>query len=78
MPCCWRGFQFRNSTVNPQIYGGYLLFLILAWGLIQRGGLKMFLIVGYIPPEIFLLVNYFFNATHTSNRVFCKGHVNFH
>ena len=25
--------------------------------------------VGHIPDEIFLLVNYFFNTTHASNRV---------
>ena len=36
-----------------------------------------FLVVGHIPVEIFLLVNYFFDATHTSNRIFFKGQANF-
>ena len=39
-------------------------------GLIRRGALKIFLVVGHIPVEVFLLINYFFDATHTSNRVF--------
>ena len=29
----------------------------------------MFLIVGHIPVEIFLLVNSFFVSAHTSNRI---------
>ena len=39
------------------------------------GGLeKTFLLVGHIPVQMFLLVNYFFDAaTHTSNRMFFKG-----
>ena len=38
-----------------------------------RGDLKIFLVVGHIPAEIFLLVNYFFDATHTSNWIFLEG-----
>ena len=37
----------------------------------------MFLVVGHIPVEVFLLVNYFICATHTSNRMFCKGQATF-
>ena len=33
---------------------------------------KIFLVVDHIPVEIFLLVEYFFDATHTSNRIFFK------
>ena len=35
-------------------------------------------VVGHIPVEIFLLVDYFFNATHSSNAMFFKGLANFH
>ena len=36
-------------------------------------GLKtIFLVVDHIPVEIFLLVNYFFDAAHTSNKIFLK------
>ena len=36
------------------------------------GALKIFLVVGHIPVKICLLINYFFDATHTSNRIFLK------
>ena len=43
---------------------------------LMRGGLKkVFLAVGHIPVEIFLLANYLFNAAHTSNRVVVYCHV---
>ena len=32
----------------------------------------MLLVVGHIPIEIFLLVNYFFDVTHKSNRMSFK------
>ena len=38
----------------------------------QEGGFKIFLIVGHISVEILLIVNYFFDATHTSNTIFLK------
>ena len=37
------------------------------------GALKFFLVVGYFPVELFLLVNHFFDTTHTSNSMFLKG-----
>ena len=63
----------KLHTVNPRIssLGAYLLFGFLRGGLFKggviRGGLKTFLVVGHIPVGTFLLVNYFFNATNTSN-----------
>ena len=42
----------------------------------MRGALKIFLAVGHISVETFLLINCFFDATHTSNRVFFKGQTN--
>ena len=38
----------------------------------MRGGFKIFLVVTHNPVETFLLINYFFDATHTSNRIFLK------
>ena len=40
-----------------------------------EGALKIFLVVVHIPVGTFLLVNYSFDATHTSNRIFFKGAV---
>ena len=37
----------------------------------------MFLVAGHIPVELFLLINSFFDATHTSNRIFFTGQANF-
>ena len=37
----------------------------------------MFLVVGRISVEMFLLINCFFDATHASNRMFFKGQANF-
>ena len=57
---------------------GLLTFWIFAWGLIQReglfggGGLKNFFVVDRIPAQIFLLTNYIFDTTHTSNMIFLK------
>ena len=45
-------------------------------GLIQ--GAYNFLVVGHIPIKVFLLVNCFFDAAHTSIRKFVKGQANFH
>ena len=36
------------------------------------GGLKIFLAVGHIPVEIFLLISYFLDAKHTGNSIFFK------
>ena len=41
------------------------------------GALKIFLVVGHIPVEIFPLTGYIFNATHTSNRMFFNQQENF-
>ena len=42
-----------------------------------EGASKSLLAICHIPVEIFLPVNYFFDATHTSNRIFCKGQATF-
>ena len=42
------------------------------------GGLKnLLLVVDNIPIEISLLINYFFDATHASNRMLFNGKANF-
>ena len=59
---------FIIETVNPQINppGGLFIFWTFVWRLIRGGGgLKIF--HGNIPAEIFLLLNYFFDATRTRN-----------
>ena len=38
-----------------------------------KGGLIIFLVVGQIPVETFLLISYVFDATHTSSRIFFMG-----
>ena len=38
----------------------------------SKGALKIFLVVGHIKIEIFLLLNYFFDSTHKSNRISFK------
>ena len=38
---------------------------------------KIFFVVGHIPIDIFLQVNYFFDAARTSNTKFFKGQINF-
>ena len=72
--------QMFVYTVNPRIssLGGLFIFWTFAWGIFRRGSLyegsyKSFLIIGHIPVDIVLLVNYFFDATYTSNRVLLKG-----
>ena len=50
--------------------GAYLVFGFLHGGLFEgrtylRGTYKVLLVVGHIPVEVVLLVNYFFNATRT-------------
>ena len=41
------------------------------------GGLKIVLVLGHIPVEIFLLVKYFFDITHTNIEMLLKGQANF-
>ena len=36
----------------------------------SKGGFKIFLVIGYILVELFRLINYFIDATQTSNRMF--------
>ena len=40
------------------------------------GSKKVFLVVCHIRVEIFLLVNHFFDATHTSNSILFKRQAN--
>ena len=46
-------------------------------GVLFEVGFKIFFAVGHTPVEMFLLVNYFVHATHTSNRMFFKGQTSF-
>ena len=49
-------------------------------GLVERRFIQkeaQTLVVDHIPAEIFLPVNYFFDATHTSNMIFLKEQENF-
>ena len=61
--------RYRKSSNYPP--GAYLDFGFLYRGLFE-GKLKNFLSVCHIPVEIALLINHFFDATHTSNRVFLR------
>ena len=65
------------TAADPRISppGGLSIFLIFALGHMRRGGgaSKIFLEVGHIPDEIFLLINYFLDATHRRNRIFLSG-----
>ena len=45
-------------------------------GAYSKGGSKIFLVVGHVPVQSFLLATYFFAAAHTSNRMFLKGQDN--
>ena len=81
---CWTINTGELFTVNPRNspHVGLFLFLDFCIGLIRRGGLirgglQIFLVVGYIPVEIFLLIDYFFKATHRSNRMLSKWQANF-
>ena len=57
--------------MNPQInLLGVTYFLDFCMGLIRGGLKKSFLVVGHSPVNIALLVDYFFDATHTSSRIF--------
>ena len=61
----------RTYTVDPRVsplelaYFFDLCIEAYSKGGLLEGGLKIFLVVGHIPVEIFLLINYFFDATHT-------------
>ena len=65
--------------INPPIsHLGLIYFLKFLHGdLFTRRDQRFFLVVCQNPVEIFLLANYFFDATHTSNRIFFKGLANF-
>ena len=73
-------FADRDSSNQPPwglIY--FLDFFMRAFSrgvLIQGGSNKNFLGSWSYSNWNFLLVNYFFDATHTSNRLFFKGHAN--
>ena len=64
----------KLHTANPRIssLGAYMFSRILHGRLFEEGGLKIFLVVGHIPAEIFLLINYILDATHTSNAMFLR------
>ena len=83
-------FSRVNPRISP--LGAYLFFEFLHWGLFKggfiqggvyskgglfKGDLKSLLVVGHIPVEIFLLITYFFDATHTRNRMLHKGRATF-
>ena len=62
---------------NPRIVclGTCLFFGHLHGGLLERGLIKerlekFFLVIGEVPVEIFVVINYFFDASLTSNRMF--------
>ena len=61
-----KGGLLKGRVIQREAYSKGGLFK----GRLIRGGFKIFLIAGHIPVEIFLLVNYFFDATHTSSRQF--------
>ena len=42
-------------------------------GAFSRRAYNIFLVVGHTFVEIFLLINYFFDVMHTSNRMFLTG-----
>ena len=67
-----------STTVNPQKspLGAYC-FGFLHGGEFDGGGLKVFLVVGHIPVQTSQLVDYFFDATHTSNSILSTGEANF-
>ena len=75
---------FAKHTINHQIspLWAYIIFGLLHGGFFEEGGLfegslKIILVVCLTPVEIFLLIDCFFDAIHTSNRVFFKGHAYF-
>ena len=71
-----------NTRISP--LGANLFFGFLHGGLFVGGRLfrwevlNVFIVVGHISVEICLLINYFFDSTLTSNKVFFKGQANFH
>ena len=67
--------HYGKSSQKPT---GDLLFWILHGGEVGRGGgLKVFLVAGHTPVQTFQLVDYFFDATHTSNSILSTGQANF-
>ena len=66
------------DTVEPGISPlGRIYFLDFFMGGLSEGGtLKVFLVVGRIPVEVFLLTNCSFDATHASIRIFFKVQAN--
>ena len=73
-------YYLMPTTINPPIcpLGAYLFFGSLHWGLFEGGAYKFSLVVSHTPVETFLLVKYFIDATHTSNKIFSKGQAKFH
>ena len=51
------------------LHGGLIVVGLFKGGLFERGS-EIFLVVGHIPVELFLLVNYLFDAIHRSNPIF--------
>ena len=69
----------QASTVSPRVnsLGAYLFFGCLHGGLFEGGeALKVSLVAGDIPVEIFLLVSCFLDATHSSSMISFKGQAN--
>ena len=61
-----KGGLLKGRLIQREAYSKGGLFR----GRLIRGGFKIFLIADHIAVEIFSLVNYFFDATHTSSRQF--------
>ena len=64
---------FKSLNKPP---GNLFIFWIFAWGTYSKvdlfEGVQKLFLLGHIPVEIFLLVNYFFDVTHTCNRILLK------
>ena len=74
------GFQNSHFGFHKSLnytHQGLFIFWIFAGGVYSKVHLKIFLLVGHFPVEIFLLINYFFDATYTSTKMFLKGKGNF-
>ena len=62
-----------DNTVDPQFspLGAYSFFGFWHGGLFE-GALKIFVVVTHVPFETFLLINYFFDSTHTCNGILLR------
>ena len=63
----------RKSSNYPP--WGLIYFLDFCMRAYSKGVVKFFFAAGHIPGKDFLLVNYFFDATHISNTMFIMGRI---